>query len=385
MVDSSDIVIVGGGPVGAALALALANRGMAPVVLESREPQAALPADPRPLALSYGSRLILERLDVWEALGPVTPIERIHVSQRGAFGRVTMSAHEAGVPALGFVVEYERLHAVLIKILRERVPEFITGVGVTAVTPARDAVIVEFARGERQSAVAARLVAIADGGALQGFGDTRKVDYRQCAVVATVTSALPHGNMAFERFTPAGPLALLPCGDDLALVWTMRSGAAQEACAQPAADFLRRLYEAFGGRLGAFVAVGSRSFFPLSLSYARDVALPRAVLIGNAAQTLHPVAGQGFNLGLRDAWELAAEITEAGPGALGSAAMIAAYRRRRRLDRRGSIWFTDSVVRTFSNDIAPLRAARGVGLALLGCLPPAKDFVVRRMIFGARG
>lgn len=384
MVDAADVVIVGGGPVGATLALALAASGRAPVVLESREADAAA-GDPRPLALSHGSRLILDRLGIWPALGAVTPIEQIHVSQQGGFGRVTMTAAEAGLPALGYVVEYARLQAVLAKALGTRVPQFTTGVRVTAVRPGQDVAIVEFTRDSVQQAVAARLVVIADGGALQSLGGIKKVDYRQAAVVAMVTSELPHRNVAFERFTPGGPLALLPCGADLALVWTVSADAAQRFCEQPADKFLLHLCEHFGGRLGALTAVGARSFFPLALKVARDVALPRAVLIGNAAQTLHPVAGQGFNLGLRDAWELAALISEADPAVLGNMAMLGAYRSRRRIDRRGGIWFTDSLVRLFSNDIAPLRAARGMGLALLGCVPPAKDFVVRRMIFGARG
>jgi 2-octaprenyl-6-methoxyphenol hydroxylase len=165
----------------------------------------------------------------------------------------------------------------------------------------------------------------------------------------------------------------------------MSTDAAMRVCEEPAETFLLRLQRQFGGRLGAFTAVGARSLFPLVLRFEREPALPRAVRIGNAAQTLHPVAGQGFNLGLRDAWELAAEILNADPAVLGSAALIAAYRKRRRLDRRGGIWFTDSLVRLFSNDIAPLRIARGMGLAVLGALPPMKNFVVRRMTFGTRG
>lgn len=378
-----DIAIVGGGPVGATLALALAG-GIEAVVLESRQDDTAT-GDPRPLALSYGSRLILERLGIWEALGTVTAIEQIHVSQRGGFGRVAMSAAEAGLPALGYVAEYARLDAVLRKALGERVPRCATGVKVTGVRPGHDSVIVEYSKDDTVRAVAAKMVVFADGGALQDVGATKVVDYHQAAVVAMVTSEMPHRQAAFERFTPDGPLALLPCGDALALVWTMRTDAAMRICEEPVETFLLRLQQQFGGRLGAFTAVGARSLFSLVLRFEREPALPRAVRIGNAAQTLHPVAGQGFNLGLRDAWELAAEILNADPAALGSAALIAAYRKRRRLDRRGGIWFTDSLVRLFSNDIAPLRIARGVGLAALGALPPIKNFVVRRMTFGTRG
>lgn len=384
MADSADIVVVGGGPVGAALALALADSGIVPLVLESRETNGAL-GDPRPLALSYGSRLILDRLGVWEKLAPVTPIERIHVSHQGGFGRVTLAAAEAGLPALGYVVEYGRLHAALAQALSRRVPSAVRGVAVTAVRPGHDVATVEFTIAGAEQAVAARLAVMADGGALQKVGSVRKVDYHQAAVVAAVSCERPHCNVAFERFTPDGPLALLPCGDDLALVWTVSAEAAQERCEQPAEEFLRQLRKQFGGRLGAFTAVGTRSVFPLALRFANDIAPPRVVLIGNAAQTLHPVAGQGFNLGLRDAWELAGEIIHARAETIGAAGMLAAYRARRRIDRGAGIWFTDSLVRVFSNDIAPLRTARGIGLAMLGCLPPAKDFVVRRMTFGARG
>ncbi len=384
MTEAMDIAIVGGGPVGATLALALAAGGIEAVVLESRQDDSGT-GDPRPLALSYGSRLILERLGVWEALGTVTPIEQIHVSQRGGFGRVAMSAAEAGLPALGYVAEYARLDAVLRKALGERVPRCATGVKVTGVRPGQDAVIVEYTKDDILRAVAARMVVFADGGALQDVGATKVVDYHQAAVVAMVTSEMPHRQAAFERFTPDGPLALLPCDDAFALVWTMSTDAAMRVCEEPAETFLLRLQRQFGGRLGAFTAVGARSLFPLVLRFEREPILPRAVRIGNAAQTLHPVAGQGFNLGLRDAWELAAEILNADPAVLGSAALIAAYRKRRRLDRRGGIWFTDSLVRLFSNDIAPLRIARGIGLGVLGALPPMKNFVVRRMTFGTRG
>ncbi len=384
MVDVAKIVIIGGGPVGAALALALADSGFDPVVLESRDSD-VLVRDTRPLALSYGSRLILDRLGAWERLAPVTPIDSIHVSQQGGFGRVALTAAAAHLPALGYVVDYARLHSVLAQALATRVPRTIAGAKVTAISPAHDTATVQYTLGGAARAIAAKLVVVADGGALQESAGARTVDYRQTAVVATVASELPHRNVAFERFTVGGPLALLPCADKLALIWTASPGRAQALSELPDSDFLARLHEDFGDRLGAFMAVGARSVFPLTLKCASDVSRSRAVLIGNAAQTLHPVAGQGFNLGLRDAWELAGEIVSARPEAIGSAEMLAAYRARRRIDRGGGIWFTDSLVRLFSNDFAPLSAARGIALALLGCLPPARDFVVRRMTFGARG
>jgi 2-octaprenyl-6-methoxyphenol hydroxylase len=194
-----------------------------------------------------------------------------------------------------------------------------------------------------------------------------------------------HAHVAYERFTPEGPLALLPAGDDLALVWSTTPERAERLCAAPGADFLGELKQAFGNRLGRFTAVQRRGMFPLALRVARRVAGPHTVRIGNAAQTLHPVAGQGLNLGLRDAWELAEELRRAPRERIGAARFLARYAARRRLDRGGGIWFTHGLARIFSGDYAPLACARGLGLAALAALPPAQDFLVRRMIFGARG
>lgn len=385
-VKAADVVIVGGGPVGSALALALAltDADLRVVVLESRARGVAV-TDPRPLALSYGSRLMLERLGVWDALGASTPIAAIHVSQQGGFGRVAMRASEAGVPALGYVVEYARLQSAFDRALEARGDDIIRGVDVTDIRNDHEAVSVGYRErgGEALHAVAARIVAVADGGAVRG-APAKLTDYRQCAVVAMVKSELPHGNAAYERFTPHGPLALLPCDDDLALVWSMDTEAARARSEEASGAFLAHLHDAFGGRLGGFIEVGTRSVYPLSLRLGRACA-PRTLYIGNASQALHPVAGQGLNLGLRDAWELAEAIRDADGPALGSPAMLKEYERRRRIDRRGGVGFTDALVRLFSNDIAVLNLARGLGLAALDALPPARDFVARRMIFGARG
>jgi 2-octaprenyl-6-methoxyphenol hydroxylase len=174
-------------------------------------------------------------------------------------------------------------------------------------------------------------------------------------------------------------------GEGLAVVWTTTPEHAQQLCELPETAFLERLQAAFGGRLGAFGRAGARSSYPLALRVADHLAKPRMVALGNAAQTLHPVAGQGLNLGLRDAWELAGTIQGLIREEIGAGAHLRAYRARRRVDRRGGIVFTDALVRLFSNDFAPLKLARGLGLAALGAAPPLKDFVVRRMTFGARG
>ncbi|MDE2366394.1 MAG: FAD-dependent monooxygenase, partial [Betaproteobacteria bacterium] len=268
-----------------------------------------------------------------------------------------------------------------------------------------------------------RLLAVADGGRLTGQieGVTQHVqDYEQWAIVAHVKTGLHSdfsgvapekpakgkregkregrqhqlrslrtaqpgpGGIAFERFTSDGPVALLPFGRDFALIWTASPSAAQEILALDDATFLARLHDHFGDRAGNFLEAGQRSGFPLTLKYADPVTAGRVVLVGNAAQTLHPVAGQGFNLGLRDAWELAEEII-ASPVDIGSPAMLARYRDRRRMDSGAGRMFTDSLVRLFSNDNPVLDAMRSMGLSVLDCLPQAKRFVARRMMFGARG
>jgi len=377
-----DVLIVGGGPVGAALGLALRGAGLA---VGQLEPQAAHAlAESRPIALSHGSRLVLERLGVWEGLAGATAIQHIHISQRGGFGRVGLDARDAGVPALGYVIEYRVLAEALARALD-------AGGGVdrmrgsaNAFEPGTDTVVVRFASSRGDDRARARLLAVADGGALP-VAQTRIRDYGQVAMTARVTCDTPHRNVAFERFTPDGPLALLPAGEALALVWTTTPEHARQLCAMTEAGFLARLQEGFGGRLGRFRTASGRAGFPLALKVAARIAEPRRVLLGNAAQTLHPVAGQGLNLGLRDAWELAACVRACDRAAVGGTDFLENYAARRRLDRRGGIFFTDSLVRLFSNDLAILKLARGLGLTALGAVPPARDFVARRMIFGARG
>jgi 2-octaprenyl-6-methoxyphenol hydroxylase len=216
-------------------------------------------------------------------------------------------------------------------------------------------------------------------------GRVKTRDYGQSVVTTRIACEIPHRNVAYERFTGEGPLALLPMGDALALLWTTGPERARQLCEMPGPEFLRQLQDAFGRRLGAFSRVSERACVPLTLKVTDRIAEPRVVALGNAAQTLHPVAGQGLNLGLRDAWELGATARERGREEIGGTEHLRAYRARRRLDRGGGIAFTDALVRVFSNDIAPLRLARGLGLAALGAIPPARDFLVRRMTYGTRG
>ena len=386
----TDVIIVGGGPVGAVLALALTQGAQATLrvtVLEAQAESAAR-TDTRTLALSYGSRLILERVGVWQQLQAVTPITRIHISQRGSFGRAMLSADEAGLPALGYVISYAELHNSLQAALHTCGARYVTGTPVTAVTPDTTAAQVQFTQAGAAQSMNGRLAVLADGGrSLQNIPGIERAarDYQQCAVVCQVRTALPHQNLAYERFTDEGPAALLPSGKDYALVWTATPAHAQELLALSDSEFLQQLHAHFGDRQGAFLSVGKRNSFPLGLQQSKSVTGPRLALIGNAAQMLHPVAGQGFNMGLRDAWELAQACRAVTTQTLGAPAMLKTYAAGRRIDIQGGVFFTDLLVRGFSNRIAGLRQLRGLSLSVLDALPPLKSFVVRRMIYGAKG
>jgi 2-octaprenyl-6-methoxyphenol hydroxylase len=313
--------------------------------------------------------------------GP-TPIERIHISQRGRFGRTVLDAREAFLPALGYVSDYASIVAALDAAVDGAGIEVIRGARVTAIAhDAQSARIEYMAAGGVRDCIAS-LVAVADGSATAVDVGVRTIDYHQAGITAVVAIDRPHRNTAYERFTPEGPLALLPLGDAYALVWTVSHESAAVLVSAPTHEFLSQLQEKFGERVGRFTRVESRAAQHLTLRIAERLTCGRAVLIGNAAQALHPVAGQGFNLGLRDAWELAAEVRRRGAS---DVALPDAYAARRRIDRGGGIAFTDALVKIFSNDIAPLAHARGFGLAIVDNLPLVKTFVARRMIFGSRG
>ncbi len=388
--EAVDILIAGGGPVGAALALALEGSGHSVVLTEARTADfggahgavagaARGPAagDARAIALSYASRLILERLHAWSEL-PVTPIETIHISQQGGFGRTLIRAADCDLPALGYVASYDDLQQCLLaapcsarRLFGARLTGFDGSIAV-----------VQTQQGERT--FAPRLTVFADGARIadDGAAPSYSKDYGQTALVAWVRTAQAHRGRAWERFTPEGPLALLPHGAGYALVWTAAPDRCARLCALDTPAFLAELHASFGDRLGAFTEAGARSAFPLALRYRREETRPHSLAVGNAAQTLHPVAGQGFNLGLRDAWELARLVRDARDP--GSDAFIDGYRRARALDRRAGIRFTDSLVGLFSNAHALLGLGRGAGLLALDLLPFARRFVARRMIYGAR-
>lgn len=387
--DHYDIVIVGGGPVGMALALTLQDTGISSLLLEAR----ALPEkveDPRPLALSHGSHLILNRLGIWGKLIQNTPITTIHISNRGSFGQTILTPEDAGVPTLGFVVNYHDLFHAMHKKLTASKANYIAGAAVTQLDAHENAGTVHFDHQGTETKVTAKLLVLADGGQLaQQIPDIsyQTHDYQQWAVVANVQAEKKQTGIAYERFTANGPVALLPNNEDFALVWTVTPETAKEIIALNDETFLTRLHQHFGDRLGKFIRAGKRSAFPLALKYATSITAQRVALIGNAAQTLHPVAGQGFNLGLRDAYELAEEIinTKNTPNKIGTPVMLSKYRQRRQVDSSAGRIFTDSLVKVFSNENNILKQSCGFGLSILDCTPPLKRFIARRMIFGARG
>jgi len=384
MAESKQIVIVGAGPVGAVCALALRQGGMDPLVVEARA--AGAPSnDRRTLALSHGTRQILERLGVWAHLQEPTPILTIHVSHKGGMGRALLTAKEEGVPALGYVLSYGDLGRALDRALKENRVSVRYASPVEETAPGAESAVTRIG-GEQPGEFASRLVVVADGGRGEQSGQARiKRNYNQVAVVAEVVTEHPHHNLAYERFTPAGPVALLPKGEGYALVWVCRPDEAEQVAGLSDADFLARLQEHFGYRQGRFLQVGPRGQFPLRLDWRGPGHQSRVVRIGNAAQTLHPVAGQGFNLGLRDAFELARVLIDDEGLDPGHPALLKKFAASRRTDALGGIAFTDILVRSFSTDFSPLKHARGLGLMALQALPPLKHFIARRMLFGARG
>ena len=378
-----DVAIAGAGPVGATLALALADCDLRVIALDARAPGEIARGD-RSLALSHGARLIFERVGVWCALaavpGAVTPITAIDISQAGGFGRARIDAGEQGLSALGYVVSYRALQAALDAALAR------TGVAVRFDARVRsigaDAAQATVTLSDGDT-VTARVAVAADGAGALVEGMTReRRDYGQVAIVARLWVDRPHDGVAYERFTPEGPVALLPEQDHYGLVWTRTPDDAARALAMPDAEFLAALRRHFGAGAHAFVRVAERRSFPLVLEFARPATVPRVVAIGNAAQALHPIAGQGFNLGLRDAFELARAIRAAPREAIGDTAMLARYARQRAPDRRAGIAFTDGLVHLFGN--GALRWPRGIGLTMLDALPPLKRAFTHAMLHGWR-
>lgn len=377
-VSHEAIAIVGAGPLGLSLALALQAHAQTCRVFDARPAAAATP-DKRILALSHASRQLLETLGAWPT--QATPIDTIHVSQHGAFGRTRILAEELGLPALGYVLPATSLTDCLLQRANEaRIPiEF--DAPVSAVSAQADRV--EFTLSPQQSEPqrrSAHLLACCEGSVAQSAA-TFEHNYAQHALLCRVRLGQPHGNLAFERFTPEGPIALLPLGQDYAVVWTVPAERVASLMAADDQTWLQALRAAFSGRI-EFTAIADRAHYPLGLKLRRETVAARTVWLGNAAQTLHPVAGQGFNLALRDAWELAETL--AGAADPGAPDLLARHARSRRADRLATAAFTDFLVRSFALDLPLLPAARGLGLLALDMFAPLRRFVAKRMIYGAR-
>ncbi len=376
-----DIVIIGGGPIGIAAGLALSSLGYRTLIAEKRE--GATPHnDRRILALSEGSRLILERLGLWRALPSVTPITEIRVSDRGALGRVALSAAECGVLALGHVTTFNHLTRALSQQIEQR-ENLEIRLGCTARIARMDARAAEVElSGKNSEHVKASLVIHAEGGAAGGPSrETSVKDYAQWAIVAEVWTRQPHLHRAHERFCETGPIALLPFEDHFALIWTVPSAQSDALMKAGDAQFSLELAQAFGPWAGQFTRVSPRARFPLRLVVESRTVEGRAVRVGNAAQQIHPVAAQGFNLGLRDIWALY-EMLWRCPEDPGHAEILAGFENTRRRDRSHSIWFTDALVGIFGSTHPALRAGRSLALSSLALFKPLRTSFARRMMFG---
>ena len=390
-----DVIVSGGGMVGACLACALSGQGLRIAIVEATQSEDRGEAgyDERSIALAWGTRCIFDGLGLWEALaGAATAIHSIHVSERGRAGMVHMDREAEGLPAIGYVIPAREIGTVLdAAVARASDVDVLCPAVLTAVSHTEAAVSVTVRQDGRDTDLQAALLVAADGASsflreLAGI-DTTVTDYAQTAIVTNVTPQLPHHNIAYERFTPDGPIALLPMsGQRCGLVWTVASGQADAIMALDDAAFLEQFQARFGQRLGRLQRVGRRQAWPLRLVSASESVAERLALAGNAIHTLHPVAGQGFNLGARDVAVLAEVLVDASRRGedIGSAPVLSRYGEWRRQDHRNVTLFTDSLARLFSLPLPALGVARSAGMLAVELLPPARR-VLTRLTMGLSG
>jgi len=398
MIDSTDtsydIVIAGGGMIGASLALALSPLGLRVAVVEAvARGEARQPSfDDRSTALSRSTQRMFEAMGLWDdVIAAATPIRRIHVSDRGRFGFSHIDAAQQGVAALGYVV----INRVLGDVLQSALTKAAT---VDVICPARVIDIdtggelavakIESAEGEHRQ-LGCQLLVAADGAnsavrPMMGIC-AKKTDYDQHAVIGNLLPEKPLDNCAYERFTDQGPLALLPVADDrAAFVWTVSSNDAERVLGLDDEAFLDELQDAFGYRLGRLSRVGTRAAYPLSLSKALRLTAERSVLVGNSAHGLHPVAAQGFNLGMRDVAALCDCIADArgeDPSAnLGDPDLLARYAEWRRNDQGKLVRLTDGIVRLFGSSSPSLKAARNIGMIGFDIVPGVRSLFAKHMM-----
>lgn len=380
------IAIIGGGLVGASLALALQagarERQWKIVLIEPYAPgNSYQPSyDARASALSYGSQQIYQRLGLWDAIAPrAEAIQDIHISDRGRFAAARISAKQESVPALGYVVENAWLGHCLWAALDSDVVEWRCPARVEKMQTLSDGYRLELDDG---SSLECDLAILADGGR-SGLREklgihAHTTPYGQTALISNISSAIPHQGTAFERFTDAGPMALLPLSDKRSvLIWTREPAQAQRLYTLPDKQFLEELQACFGYRLGAIEQVGSRHLYPLSLVESSEQVRAHLVVLGNAAHSLHPVAGQGYNLSLRDSMALA-ECLLSGPDTPGDLATLQRFQNNQQRDQELTIGFSDRVTRLFSNGKPLLASGRNLGLLGLDLIPPAKRWFARQ-------
>lgn len=380
--DLLDVAIVGGGLVGTSLAVGLAPGGRRVALIEAAPPPQTAPRwDERCIALNHASQRIFAALGVWDALAAAAaPILATHISEQGRFGVARFAAAEAGLDALGYNLPLRAIGQTLwARMLVLGGTQLECPAQLEALRPGSDSIELLLHGGTR---LRTRLLVAADGAGsgvreLLQIGSERR-DYEQSAIVTAVRTSRPHRGCAYERFTPDGPIALLPKGAEAALcslVWTTQAAAVEARLACSDAAFMDRAAQAFGERLGRFLQLGSRQAYPLARVISDRLQAPRVLFIGNAAQALHPVAAQGFNLGLRDVAAVIAMLSEAGTDC-GVAEWLRDYESARSSDRARVADFTDQLVRLFSNRVPGLRGLRHLGLLALDLAPPLKQAVM---------
>ncbi|EJA7342098.1 TPA: 2-octaprenyl-6-methoxyphenyl hydroxylase [Vibrio parahaemolyticus] len=383
-----DVVIAGGAMAGATLALAIEHLSQGALRVAVVEPFKAQSDqhpgfDSRSIALSYGTVNLLRHLELWSAIEPFsTPIEHIHVSDRSHAGMTDITKHDVGVEALGYVVELADVGRVYQELLTHSTAiDLYCPDSAKHITRTQENVTIELASGELLNA---KLLVAADGAVsqcCQQIGlELSEHDFDQVAVIANIVTQEPHQGRAFERFTENGPVALLPMSDNrMSLVWCLRPDEAQIVMELSESEFLERLQQDFGWRLGAMQKVGLRASYPLLLRHRKQNISHRFAIVGNAAQTLHPIAGQGFNLGIRDVVTLAEELVKQGED-VGHYQGLIRFSQRREADRNETIWLTSSLVHVFSNDLLAMRIGRNTALAAMDNLSIFKQPLLRHTL-----
>jgi 2-octaprenyl-6-methoxyphenol hydroxylase len=377
------ILVIGAGPVGATFALLAAKSGLQVTMLEAREGPSR---EARTLALSHGSRMVLAQAGAWNESLRATEIHTIHTSQKGGFGRTEISREDGGVPALGYVLTYADLQTALDEQLGVANVQVERGAIVSAIVDAGAMATITYTKNRVETDLDADVVVMADGGAnlskVPSITITEK-DYGQSALLGHIETDSAHMHRAFERFTGDGPAALLPKhgAREFSLVWVASPEKIEALKTLDDVAFCTAFQDHFGYRAGKFLSVSQRRSYPLKLRTVSSPVSGHVAVIGNAAQALHPVAGQGFNLGLRDAAALVKSLASVNGSSISA---LADYANTRSRDVERSVSFTDFLVSAFSNDHALTRLPRGVGLAAVDMLPFARKALAKRMLFGAR-